>query len=422
MNPDTLLVLFLVIIGAEFIFEKFLAVLNYRKLESKLPERMKGIYDPEKYRQSIAYNKENGRFGFVTSSISFLVIVTLIATGFFGMLDEWIRRFVADPLLISLAFFGILYIAGDILSTPFAVYDTFVIEEKYGFNKTTPRIFILDKLKGYLLSIILGGGILLVLLVLINRMGKDFWIYFWIVISAFTLFMNMFYTTLIVPLFNKLVPLEESELKDAILNYSQKVRFPLDNIFVIDGSKRSTKANAYFSGLGRKKKIVLFDTLINNHSKEELVAVLAHEVGHYKKKHIIQSYLTSIIQTGILLFIMSLLIFNPDLSIAFGGKQFAIHLNLIAFFILFSPISTITGILMNLISRKNEYQADAFAAETYNAQPLQEALKKLSTNNLGNLTPHRWYVFVNYSHPPLLSRLKALDRYESNQTGNSVSS
>ncbi len=412
MNPVFLLILFIIIISAEFIFEKVLEILNYRKLESSLPDRMKGIYDPDKYKKSIAYNRENARFGFFTSTLSFLVIVTLISTGFFGMLDSWVRGYLENPLLVSLLFFGILYIAGDILSTPFAIYDTFVIEEKYGFNKTTPKTFILDKLKGYLLSIILGGGILLVLLVLITKIGENFWIYFWIIISAFTLFMNMFYTTLIVPLFNKLKPLEESELKNAILNYSHQVKFPLDNVFVIDGSKRSTKANAYFSGLGRKKKIVLFDTLINNHSIEELVAVLAHEVGHYKKKHIIQSYLTTILQTGFILFIMSLMIFNPNLSRAFGGEQMAIHLNLIAFFILFSPISTITGIIMNIISRKNEYQADAYAAETFQARPLQEALKKLSTHNLGNLTPHPLYVFVNYSHPPLLARLEALDHFK----------
>ncbi|MBR9998445.1 MAG: M48 family metallopeptidase [Cyclobacteriaceae bacterium] len=412
MKPEFLLVLYIIIISAEFLFEKILGILNYRNLENVVPERMKGIYDPEKYKKSIAYNKENARFGFLTSTISFIVVVILIATGFFGMLDGWVRGFTGNPILVSLLFFGILYVAADILSTPFAVYDTFVIEEKYGFNKTTPRTFIIDKLKGYLLSIILGGGILFVLLILINRMGEDFWIYFWIVISGFTLFMNVFYTDLIVPLFNKLIPLEENELKKAIFGYSRKVNFPLDNIFVIDGSRRSTKANAYFSGLGKKKKIVLFDTLINNHSIEELVAVLAHEVGHYKKKHIIQTYFASILQTGIILFIMSLMIFNPDLSMAFGGEQLAIHLNLIAFFILFSPISTLTGILMNMISRKNEYQADAYAAETYQAGPLQEALKKLSTHNLGNLTPHPWYVFVNYSHPPLLSRLKALDHFK----------
>jgi len=242
-------------------------------------------------------------------------------------------------------------------------------------------------------------------------MGTSFWIYFWAVITAFSIFMNVFYTTLIVPLFNKLMPLSDDNLRNAIMDYSKRVKFPLDNVYMIDGSKRSTKANAYFSGLGKKKKIVLFDTLIQNHNSDELVAVLAHEVGHYKKKHIIMGIISSVLQAGIMLFIMSLMIFNPVLSEAFGGNQMSIHLNLLAFFILFSPISHITGIIMNLVSRRNEYAADQFAATTYKSEPLQEALKKLSVNNLGNLTPHPWYVFVNYSHPPLLSRLDALEKY-----------
>ncbi len=267
----------------------------------------------------------------------------------------------------------------------------------------------MDKLKGYLLIIIIGGILIYALLWLIEQMGDNFWIYFWLVIAGFTLFMNVFYTSLIVPLFNKLVPLEDGELKSTILDYSKKVNFPLDNIYVIDGSKRSTKANAYFSGLGRKKKIVLFDTLIKNHTTEELLAVLAHEVGHYKKKHIIMGLVTSILQSGLVLFIMSLMIFNPNLSDAFGGQQMSIHLNLLAFFILFSPISHITGIIMNIISRKNEFSADSFAATTFKAKPLQEALKKLSVNNLGNLNPHPWYVFVHYSHPPIIERLNALE-------------
>ena len=411
MSATTLMIIFVLIISIEFIFEKVLAYLNYRDLKDELPETLKDIYDPEKYRKSIAYNRENARFGFLTSGLSFTLILILIMTGFFGVLDAWIRSFVDHEILVSLAFFGVLFIASDILNTPFALYDTFVIEEKYGFNKTTPRTFITDKLKGYLLAIIIGGILISALLMLIQFMGQSFWVYFWIVIAAFSLFMNVFYTTLIVPLFNKLKPLEDSELKTAILEYSKGVNFPLDNVFIIDGSKRSTKANAYFSGLGKKKKVVLFDTLINNHSVEELVAVLAHEVGHYKKKHIIMGLISSIVQAGIMLFIMSLMIFNPLLSEAFGGSQLSIHLNLLAFFILFSPISTVTGILMNIISRKNEFAADKYAAKTYSAGPLQKALKKLSVDNLGNLTPHPWYVFVNYSHPPLLRRLGALDKY-----------
>jgi STE24 endopeptidase len=409
MSAETLMIIFLLIISIEFIFEKVLAYLNYRSLKDDLPEKLKGIYEADKYRKSIAYNRENARFGFLTSIISFILIVILIATGFFGILDGWVRTFMDNEILISLVFFGILFIASDILNTPFSLYDTFVIEEKYGFNKTTPKTYIFDKLKGYLLAIIIGGILITALLMLIQFMGQPFWIYFWIIIAAFSVFMNIFYTTLIVPLFNKLQPLDNNELKTAILNYSKGVNFPLDNVFMIDGSKRSTKANAYFSGLGKKKKIVLFDTLIENHSTDELVAVLAHEVGHYKKKHVIMGLISSILQTGVMLFIMSFMIFNPLLSEAFGGTQLSIHLNLLAFFILFSPISTVTGIIMNVISRKNEFAADKYAALTYKSEPLQEALKKLSVNNLGNLTPHPWHVFVNYSHPPLLSRLDALE-------------
>ena len=351
IQAETLLVVILVIIVAEFLFEKLIGYLNYINLSDQLPDKLKGIYEVEKYKKSVDYNRENARFGFFTSTLSFIVIVILIASGFFGYLDERIHEYVGQPVLVSLTFFGILFIAADLFGIPFGIYSTFVIEEKYGFNKTTWKVFISDKLKGYFLSIILGGGILYILLVLMIKMGPDFWIYFWIVISGFTLFMNVFYTSLIVPIFNKLVPLDEGELKEAITSYGEKVKFPVDQIFVIDGSKRSTKANAYFSGLGKKKKIILFDTLINDHSTEELIAILAHEVGHFKKKHIVTGLITSIIQSGIILFIMSLFVFNPVLSEAFGSTYTSIHLNLLAFFMLFAPISTITGIVMNVIKK-----------------------------------------------------------------------
>ncbi len=383
--------------------------MNYSALKDYLPDEVRGIYNEEKYKKSIAYNREGDRFSFLTSSLNFIIIIILIITGVFGWLDGTLREYLSNEILLSLSFVGVLFIIADLLGTPFDLYGTFVIEEKYGFNKTTPKTYIIDKLKGYLLTIVIGGGILAVLLLLIQKLGEDFWIYFWIVISMFTLFMNMFYTTLIVPLFNKLVPLEAGDLKRAIQDYANGVNFPLDNVYVIDGTKRSTKANAYFSGIGKKKKIVLFDTLINNHTVEELVAVLAHEVGHYKKKHIIQGYISSVFQTGVMLWIMSLMIFSPELSGAFGAEQMGMHLNLLAFGILYSPVSRLTGIVMNVISRKNEYQADEYASTTYQGSKLKLALKKLSVNNLGNLTPHPLYVFLNYSHPPLLKRLKAID-------------
>lgn len=408
MSAQSILIIILIIISFDFILEQFLDFLNIRNKQPQLPDELKEIYDEEKYTKSLEYQKVNTKFSFLTSSFSFLLAFILLVTGLFGEIDAFLRSYIQDPIWLALAYFGFLFIASDILNTPFQLYHTFVIEEKFDFNKTTPKTFVLDKLKGYLLTVLLGGLIMGTLLYLIIKIGPNFWIYFWVIISLFILFMNMFYTTLIVPLFNKLKPLEEGELKSAIETYSKQVDFPLKNIFVIDGSKRSTKANAFFSGIGKKKKIVLYDTLIDKHSKEELVAVLAHEVGHFKKKHIITSFAISIIQTGIMLYIMSLMIFSPQLSQALGASTLGIHLNLLAFGILYSPISKTLGILMNTISRKNEYEADAYAKTTYNGEALQQALKNLSINNLSDLMPHPWYVFFHYSHPPLLKRLYAI--------------
>jgi STE24 endopeptidase len=312
-------------------------------------------------------------------------------------------------MVLALAFFGSILLASDILTLPFQWYSTFVLEEKYEFNKTSVKTFIVDKLKGYALGGLIGGLLLSVLLYLIQQIGPSFWVWFGILASIFILLVNMFYTSLILPLFNKLTPLGEGELKSAIEAFARKVNFPLDNVFVMDGSKRSKKANAFFSGIGKKKKIVLFDTLIANHSSEELVAVLAHEVGHFKKKHVIVGYLLSVIQIFFTLYILSLMVFDPTLSLALGGSQQTIHLNLLAFGILYSPISGITGLLMTLYSRKNEFEADAFAKESFSGQALARALKKLSVDNLSNLYPHPLYVFFYYSHPPLLQRLKAID-------------
>jgi STE24 endopeptidase len=291
---------------------------------------------------------------------------------------------------------------------PFQWYGTFVIEEQYGFNKTTVKTFVADKLKGYLIGAVVGGGLLSLLIYFIQIIGPSFWIWFSIVAAFFVLFVNMFYSSVILPLFNTLTPLQGGELKNAIETFAHRINFPLDNIFIMDGSRRSKKANAFFSGIGKKKKIVLYDTLVANHTTDELVAVLAHEVGHFKLKHIVWGYILSVLQITFTLFILSLMIFNDNLSLALGGSQVAIHLNLVAFAILFSPIAGITGLLMNLYSRKNEFEADAFAKKNFNGRALMDALKKLSVDSLSNLYPHPIYVFFHYSHPPLLKRLEAL--------------
>lgn len=408
MTPQTILTIILSIVAIGYVFEQVLDYLNLQALRKDLPEEIAAFYDKGKYLKSLEYQREQTRFSFITSAFGFAASFLMLALGGYGWVDGFLRDYFNNEIYLALAFFGLIVLAFDLITIPFQWYSTFVIEEKYGFNKTTVKTFITDKVKGYLLGAAIGGALISLLIYLIHVIGPEFWIWFGVIAALFVLFVNMFYTSLFLPLFNKLTPLGEGELKTAIQAFAQKVNFPLDNILVMDGSKRSKKANAFFSGIGKKKKIVLFDTLIENHTTEELVAVLAHEVGHFKKKHIIWGYVLSVVQIFFTLFILSLMVFNEDLSLALGGSQQAIHLNLMAFGILFSPISAITGLFMSMLSRKNEYEADAYAKETFDGTALSQALKKLSVDTLSNLYPHPTYVFFHYSHPPLLKRLEAL--------------
>jgi STE24 endopeptidase len=402
-------IILIVIIALDFALERYLDYLNSRKWSAELPVDLKDVYDAEQYRRQQEYKRVNERFAMLTESVSFAVIMLMLFFSGFSLVDGWTREITTHPVLIVLVFFGILAVASDIINTPFSLYNIFVIEEKFGFNRTTPRIFVLDKLKGWLLGAVIGGGLLALVVWFYLRTGSLFWVYAWVAAIVFTVFMAMFYAALIVPLFNKQTPLPEGELRDAISAFSEKTGFKLVNIFVIDGSKRSTKSNAYFTGLGPKKRIVLYDTLIKDLTTPEIVSVLAHEIGHYKKKHTLARLLTGIVQTGITLYIFSLLVANPALSESLGGTGPSFHLGLIAFGILYSPISMFTGLLMNYVSRRNEYAADHFVKENYDAGPLISALKKLSSKNLSNLTPHPVYVFFHYSHPTLLQRIKALN-------------
>ncbi len=405
----TLFYIIIAIIILDFAFERYLSYLNSTMWSNTLPEAFKGIYDEEKYRKSQDYFKDNQKFGHLTSSFSLVLILGMLFFAGFAFVDSWAGQYTSNAILIALLFFGVLGLGMDILTTPFSLYDTFVIEERYGFNKTTLKLFFTDKLKGWLLGAIIGGGILALIIWFYLSTGKYFWLFAWGFVTIFMIFMTMFYSTLIVPIFNKQTPLEEGELRNSIEKFCAKVGFKLDNVFVIDGSKRSTKANAYFSGLGKKKRIVLYDTLIKDLTTEEIVAVLAHEIGHYQKKHTQKGMVLSIVQTGITFFILGWFIGNPALSEALGVERSAFHISLIAFGILYSPISTILGLGMNILSRKNEFEADAFAKENYSGTYLASALKTLTVTNLGNLRPHPLYVFFNYSHPPILERLKRLE-------------
>jgi len=409
---NTLFGTILAILVLGYLLERIGEFLDLKCMSGKLPERLQGIYDAESYQRMQAYERETTRFSMVADTFSFLLSFSFLWFQGFAFLDNFWRGFTQNEVLLALLFFGSIGFASDLLSLPFSLYSTFVIETKYGFNKSTPSVYFYDKLKSWGLSILLGGGILSAFIWFYHALGSNAWWIAWVFISIVMVGMTMFYATWIVPLFNKLTPLETGELRDSIQEFCHKAGFNLNNLFVIDGSKRSTRANAYFSGLGPKKMIVLYDTLIQNQTTEELVAILAHEIGHYKRNHIQKGIILSLLQTGIILFILQYLLASPDLSSALSASTPSIHLGLVAFGILFTPINMLIGMGMNLFSRKNEYEADAFAASTCKAADLKSALIKLSVDNLSNLQPHPFNVFVSYSHPTLLQRLEALDKLE----------
>ena len=407
---EYLIYIFIFFILFGFIFSSILEYVNSKNWKDSVPDSLKDFYKESDYKKAKSYKLDRDRVSLISSLISTTLTIIFIFSGVYGKVSDYSLYYFDNPFLQSAGFFLFFLLISTIISFPISYYSIFTIEEKYGFNKTTFSTFIKDKIKGLIISLLIGGFILYISIQLYNFFEANFWIWLWVFLSAVIIFTNMFYTTLIVPIFNKLSPLEEGSLKNKIEKYSKKIGYSLDKIFVIDGSKRSSKANAFFSGLGPKKTIALFDTLIDKHEEDELVAVLAHEVGHYKKNHIKQGLLLSISQVGIICYILQLCLNEPNLSLALGGLESSFHLSLIAFSFLFSPLSIIIGIGMNIFSRKNEYEADKYAKETYNGESLKNALKKLSSDSLTNLYPHPLYVFVHYSHPPLLKRLEALDR------------
>ena len=412
---------FLIIIGLvifNFLFSNILDYVNHKNWKDKIPPELEDFYNKEKYKKAKLYSISKSKIGLLSSIISFLFVISLLLFNGYGFLNQLVysdslNLFLPFEINTSFArsgvFFLILFILNSLISIPFSYYNTFIIEEKYGFNKTSKSTFFLDIIKSTILSILIGGFLLFAALYLYDNINEGFWLWLWIGLSLLMVFINMFYADLIVPIFNKLTPLNNVELRKKIENYSKDVGYLLKNIYVIDGSKRSTKANAFFSGLGPRKTIALYDTLIEKHTENELVAVLAHEVGHFKKKHVLSGLLMSVIQIGIMAFFFELCLKLPEISIALGGLDTNFHLGLIGFSIIFSPISMISSILMNYVSRKNEFEADAYAKETFNGEDLSLALKKLSVDSLSNIYPHPLYVFFHYSHPPLIQRLRALN-------------
>ncbi len=408
MEKNYLFYIILIILVVQYLVHQVLEYLNAKRFKSTVPSELTDVFDDAEYKKSQEYKLANYRFGLLSDGFSLILTICFLWFGGFEWVDQITRSITTEIIPMTLLFFGIITLGSALLGIPFSYYKTFVIEEKYGFNKTTKKLFFLDKIKSGTLTAILAGGILSLFILFYQWTGPHFWIYTWIMVGAVILVTNLFYSRLIVPLFNKQTPLDEGSLKKAIENYAQKVGFELKNIFVIDGSKRSTKANAYFSGFGKEKRITLYDTLIHDLNEQEIVAVLAHEVGHYKRKHIIFNLAASLALTGFTLYVLSLFINHPEISRAIGVSTPSFHAGLVGFALLYSPISEITGLAMNYLSRKFEFQADDYAKTTFSATPLITSLKKLSKNSLSNLTPHPAYVFVHYSHPPLVERIRNL--------------
>ncbi len=404
-------IVILAAIAVDFILDIVSNQLNLKALRKEVPEEFEDIYDEETYTKSQEYTWAGTRFGFVTGTFDAGLLLAFWFSGGFNMLDQWIRSWEFSELVTGILFIFILIVAKSVISLPFGIYSTFVIEERFGFNKTTAKTFVVDLLKGLMLSIIIGIPVLAGILAFFMYTGELAWLYAWSAITLFTLIMQYVAPTWIMPLFNTFTPLEDGELRTAIEEYTKKVNFPLQGLFVIDGSKRSSKSNAFFTGFGKNKRVALYDTLIENHTNDELVAVLAHEIGHYKKKHIIKGMILSVIQTGVMLFVLSIFLNDEGLFNAFYMDEMSVYAGLIFFSMLYAPINMVLSIYMQIFSRKHEYEADAYAAET-TGKPgdMISTLKKLSKDNLSNLTPHPFYVFLNYSHPTVLERIKAIKR------------
>ena len=407
MNP--FLIFIIAVILVNYFLELVTDLLNLSKVDPDLPKEFDGYYDEKKYRQSQEYLQTSTRFELIRKTFSTTVMVGFILLGGFNWVDTEVRTLGYGSISTGLLFVAALAVMNRIITLPFSLYETFVIEEKFGFNKMTLGTFFTDLLKGLVLGGALGGLVLAGLFWFFESTGANAWIYAWSALTVFQLIVVFLAPVVIMPLFNKFTPLEEGELKSSIEKYAQSQSFFLSGIFKMDGSKRSTKSNAFFTGFGKFRRIVLFDTLIEKHSAEELTSILAHEIGHYKMKHIFKSMALSILLMGFMFYFFSLFINHEQLFSAFQMDQVSVYASLVFIGFLYSPISRLISIFSNLMSRKHEFEADAYAAQTFgNRETLIQALKKLSVDNLSNLTPHPLKIFLEYTHPPVLKRIEAI--------------
>jgi STE24 endopeptidase len=403
------LVFILIILIGTYFLEILVDILNVRHIQTNLPLEFKGFYDAEKYSQSQKYLQDNTRFGIIKSSVIVPAAIAFMLLGGFNAVDHLARSVCGGSITAGLVFTGVLIFASEILGLPFSIYQTFVIEEKYGFNRTTLKTFILDVLKSWLLIVIIGGVVLSAVIWFFEKTGQWAWLICWAVLTLFQLFIIFIAPVVIMPIFNKFAPLEDGDLKKAIEDYAASQNFKMRGVFKMDGSRRSTKSNAFFTGLGKFRRIVLFDTLIEKHSVNELVCILAHEMGHYQKGHILKSLFVAILSTGLMFFMLSLFINNRQLFDAFRMEHTSVYASLIFFGFLYAPVEMILSIFKNTLSRAHEYAADAYAVLTLKKpEAMISALKKLTVENLSNLTPHPLKVILEYSHPPVLERIKSI--------------
>ncbi len=408
MNWITYIILFFLL--ADYFLNLTSDHLNLKSVSDRIPTSFKDVFDPEKYSRAQSYLRTNTRFGQIVGSVDLLILLIFWFSGGFAFIDRWTRSLGWGLLATGIVYICVLAGLKAAIDQPFGLYATFVIEQRFGFNKTTLATWLKDRIKGLMLALILGIPLLAGVLVFFQYTGTRAWIWCWVLFTVVMVIVQFIAPTWIMPLFNRFEPLADGELKDAIMTYARSIGFSLDNIFVMDGSKRSSKSNAFFTGFGRHRRIVLFDTLIENHTSDELVAVLAHEMGHYQLRHILKMMLVGILQTGLLFYLMSLVIHTPALFEAFFVDRPSIHAGLIFFGLLYAPVDFFLGLILQHVSRMHEYAADRFAVTTSgHHHAMIDALKKLSVHNLSNLTPHPFYVFLNYSHPPVLQRIAAIE-------------
>ena len=393
----------------EYVISSVSSFLDLGNINPDIPDHFKKAYDKNKYAKSQEYLKTKTKFSLVSSTFSIVLIFLVIHLGIFGVLNEFVNLQTNHFILQGLLFISIIYIFQDIISLPFSLYSTFVIEEKFGFNKTTVGLFISDKIKGYAIFIVMGSIIITPILYLFHEYENFGWLIAWSLLTLFMIAVQPLFVHVISPMFNKFTPLEDGELRTAIEKYTTQVDFPIARIDIMDGSKRSAHSNAYFSGFGKSRRIAIFDTLVENHTNDEIVSVVAHEVGHYKLKHIIHGTIIGIIETGIMLFVFNFIMNDYALFRVFGVNDLSVHAGLIFFSMLYAPVTMITSVISNAISRKNEFEADNYSLQTTkNKEALISMLVGLAANNLSHLTPHPFKVFLSYSHPPTIDRIKAL--------------